>query len=48
MNAEDGVRFLRQFQELLAEGGFVATYKFALLQVLADLPTSTASRATTT
>ena len=37
MKAEDGIRFLRQFQELLAEGGFVATYKFALLQALADL-----------
>ena len=37
MRAEDGIRFLRQFQELLAEGGFVATYKFALLQALADL-----------
>lgn len=36
MKAEDGIRFLRQFQELLAEGGFVATYKFALLQALAD------------
>ena len=37
MRAEDGIRFLRQFQELLVEGGFVATYKFALLQALADL-----------
>ena len=37
MNADDSVRFLRQMQELLAEGGFVATYKFALLQALADL-----------
>ncbi len=37
MKAENGIRFLRQFQELLAEGGFVATYKFALLQALADL-----------
>ena len=37
MNAEHGIQFLRQFQELLAEGGFMATYKFALLQALADL-----------
>jgi 5-methylcytosine-specific restriction endonuclease McrA len=34
---EAAIQFLRQFQELLAEGGFVATYKFALLQALADL-----------
>ena len=37
MKPEAAIRFLRQFQELLAEGGFVATYKFALLQALADL-----------
>ena len=37
MRAQEGIRFLQQFQELLAEGGFVATYKFALLQALADL-----------
>lgn len=37
MKPEEGIRFLRQFQELLAEGGFTATYKFALLQALADL-----------
>ena len=37
MKAQEGIRFLQQFQELLAEGGFVATYKFALLQALADL-----------
>lgn len=37
MRPEQGIRFLRQFQELLAEGGFVATYKFALMQALADL-----------
>jgi len=37
MKPEQGIRFLRQFQELLAEGGFVATYKFALMQALADL-----------
>lgn len=37
MNDREKVQFLRQFQELLSEGGFVATYKFALLQALADL-----------
>jgi len=37
MRPEQSIRFLRQFQELLAEGGFVATYKFALMQALADL-----------
>ena len=37
MKSDEAIRFLRQFQELLAEGGFVATYKFALLQALADL-----------
>lgn len=37
MKPDEAIRFLRQFQELLAEGGFVATYKFALLQALADL-----------
>ena len=37
MKAAESVQFLRQFQELLAEGGFVATYKFALMQALADL-----------
>lgn len=37
MKSEEAILFLRQFQELLAEGGFVATYKFALLQALADL-----------
>ncbi len=37
MRPDEAIRFLRQFQELLAEGGFVATYKFALLQALADL-----------
>ena len=29
--------FLRKLQRLLAEGDFVATYKFALLNALADL-----------
>jgi len=37
VKSDEAIRFLRQFQELLAEGGFVATYKFALLQALADL-----------
>lgn len=31
------VRFLQQMQRILAEGSFVATYKFALLHALADL-----------
>jgi hypothetical protein len=33
----DEVTFLRKLQRLLEEGDFVATYKFALLQALADL-----------
>jgi 5-methylcytosine-specific restriction endonuclease McrA len=33
----DEVSFLRKLQRLLEEGDFVATYKFALLQALADL-----------
>ena len=33
----DQVKFLRNIQRLLAEGLFVASYKFALLHVLADL-----------
>ena len=33
----DEVAFLRKLQRLLDEGDFVATYKFALLQALADL-----------
>jgi hypothetical protein len=37
MSAESDLLFLRQFQRLLEEGEFVATYKFALLQALADL-----------
>ena len=36
-SAEDQVRFLSNLQRLLAEGQFVATYKFALLLALADL-----------
>ena len=31
------LQFLRKLQRLLAEGDFVATYKFALLNALADL-----------
>ena len=31
------LEFLRKLQRLLAEGDFVATYKFALLNALADL-----------
>ena len=34
---EQQLRFLRQFQRLLEEGSFVATYKFALLHAIADL-----------
>jgi len=43
LKGEDGIQFLRQFQELLSEGGFVATYKFALLQALANLCVEKAS-----
>ena len=34
---EEQVLFLRNIQRLLAEGQFVASYKFALLLALADL-----------
>src|SRR6516164_1092429 len=34
---EDQVQFLRNVQRLLAEGQFVASYKFALVHALADL-----------
>ena len=34
---EDQVQFLRNMQRLLAEGLFVASYKFALVHALADL-----------
>ena len=37
MSAVSDLEFLRKIQRLLAEGEFVATYKFALLQSLADL-----------
>lgn len=36
-DAEAQIEFLRNVQRLLAEGSFVATYKFALLHALADL-----------
>ena len=34
---EEQVQFLRNIQRLLAEGLFVASYKFALVYALADL-----------
>ena len=37
MSATSELDFLRKIQRLLSEGEFVATYKFALLQALADL-----------
>lgn len=37
MSADADLRFLRDFQRLLNEGDFSATYKFALLRALADL-----------
>lgn len=37
MSAESSLRFLRQVQRLLDEGALVSTYKYALLQALADL-----------
>jgi hypothetical protein len=37
MSAASDLDFLRKIQRLLSEGEFVATYKFALLQALADL-----------
>jgi hypothetical protein len=39
------LEFLRKLQRLLAEGDFVATYKFALLNALADLSLERASAA---
>lgn len=42
-SAEQQVAFLRKLQRLLDEGEFVATYKFALLQALADLAVEHAS-----
>ncbi len=37
MTADSEIRFLRRLQRLLEEGQFTSTYKFALLQALADL-----------
>lgn len=37
MTPERQLAFLRDFQQLLDEGSFVSTYKYALLQALADL-----------
>ena len=37
MSADGDLEFLSKIQRLLPEGEFVATYKFALLQALADL-----------
>jgi hypothetical protein len=36
-SAAQQIEFLLRFQRLLAEGSFVATYKYALLQAIADL-----------
>ena len=36
-SAEDQIQFLNHLQRLLSEGGFTASYKFALLLSLADL-----------
>ncbi len=36
-SAEDQIQFLNHLQRLLSEGGFTASYKFALLLALADL-----------
>lgn len=36
-SSDEQVRFLRNIQRVFAEGSFVASYKFALLQALADL-----------
>jgi len=36
-SSEDQIEFLVKIQRLFSEGSFVATYKFALLQALADL-----------
>lgn len=35
--AAEQIRFLQQLQRILSDGGFVATYKFALLHAIADL-----------
>lgn len=36
-SAEEQIRFLNNIQRLFTEGGFTATYKYALLMALADL-----------
>ncbi len=36
-SAEKQIRFLNNIQRLFTEGGFTATYKYALLMALADL-----------
>jgi hypothetical protein len=36
-SAEDRIKFLVNLQRLLAEGLFVASYKYALLLALADI-----------
>ena len=36
-SSEEQIEFLVKIQRLFSEGSFVATYKFALLQALADL-----------
>jgi hypothetical protein len=38
------ISFLRKLQRLLAEGDFVATYKFALLKALADCASNASPR----
>ncbi len=43
MSAASELEFLRKIQRLLSEGEFVATYKFALLQALADLSVESAT-----
>ena len=37
MSAASELEFLRKIQRLFSEGEFVVTYKYALLQALADL-----------
>ena len=40
-SADDQVRFLASLQRILEEGGFSASYKFALLLALADIAVET-------
>jgi len=44
MSAVSDLEFLRKIQRLLSEGEFVVTYKFALLQALADLSVECGSK----